>query len=348
MELKIGDKVRYLDAVGGGVITAFKGKDQVLVLEEDGFETPVLRRQCVVVEHEPSSEIRKKEPPVEKPSQIKHSATIKKSPPTREGEIIQVFLAYLPEEARSFNEAAIECYLINDSNYTLLFNYASASGKTWKSRQSGELEPNEKLFLESFARETLTEMEKVSLQCLAFKKDTHYTWQNAFSVELRLETVKFYKIHCFRENDYFDEDALLYPVIRNGIPVKELLIDSEDLARAMQEKEPVDRKAEHPFRTTSKNDRQLIEIDLHTSSLLDTTAGMSPSDLLNYQLDVFRKTMEAYKNEKGRQIVFIHGKGDGVLRAAILKEIAGRYKSCTCQDASFREYGFGATQVTIR
>ena len=234
MKFKIGDKVRYLDAVGGGVITAFKGKDQVLVLEEDGFETPVLRRQCVVVEHEPSSEIRKKEPPVEKPSQIKPPATIKKSPPTREGEIIQVFLAYLPEEARSFNEAAIECYLINDSNYTLLFNYASASGKTWKSRQSGELEPNEKLFLESFARETLTEMEKVSLQCLAFKKDTHYTWQNAFSVELRLETVKFYKIHCFRENDYFDEDALLYPVIRNGMPAKELLIDSEDLARATQ------------------------------------------------------------------------------------------------------------------
>lgn len=43
--------------------------------------------------------------------------------------------------------------------------------------------------------------------------------------------------------------------------------------------------------------------------LLDTTAGMSNSEILNYQLDVFRKTLEECKNKKGQKIVFIHGKG---------------------------------------
>lgn len=30
-----------------------------------------------------------------------------------------------------------------------------------------------------------------------------------------------------------------------------------------------------------------------------------------------------------------------------MKELRHRYKTCQVQDASFREYGFGATQVTI-
>ena len=50
---------------------------------------------------------------------------------------------------------------------------------------------------------------------------------------------------------------------------------------------------------------------------------------------------------KGLKIVFIHGKGEGVLRNALMKEFNHRYKGHQVQDASFREYGFGATQVTI-
>ena len=41
-----------------------------------------------------------------------------------------------------------------------------------------------------------------------------------------------------------------------------------------------------------------------------------------------------------RSIVFIHGKGDGVLRKAILQELKYKYKNYESQDASFREYGF--------
>ena len=50
----------------------------------------------------------------------------------------------------------------------------------------------------------------------------------------------------------------------------------------------------------------------------------------------------------GQKIVFIHGKGDGVLRKAIEKDLKTRYKQHYFQDASFREYGFGATMVTIK
>lgn len=37
-----------------------------------------------------------------------------------------------------------------------------------------------------------------------------------------------------------------------------------------------------------------------------------------------------------------------VLRQTLIHELNYRYKSCTYQDASFQEYGYGATQVTIK
>ena len=65
-------------------------------------------------------------------------------------------------------------------------------------------------------------------------------------------------------------------------------------------------------------------------------------------MDIFKKTMAENKKNKGQKIIFIHGKGEGVLRQALIHELNYRYKSCTYQDASFQEYGYGATQVTIR
>ena len=75
---------------------------------------------------------------------------------------------------------------------------------------------------------------------------------------------------------------------------------------------------------------------------------MSPAEILNYQIDRFREIMDANLKNFGQKIVFIHGKGEGVLRQGLLKELNHRYKGHDVQDASFQEYGFGATQVTIR
>jgi len=346
--MNIGDKVRYLDAVGGGVITAFKGKDMVLVLEKDGFETPVLKRQCVVIES-----VKAELKPERSMTSIPAPQTVNYESPkivtpkiaeTREGEFLSIYLAYLPMADKPFNDSEFECYLINDSNYTLVFNYASCSGKTWKSRFTGEIEANSKLFLEEFGKDAILELEKLSFQCIAYKPGAYYSFKNTVSVEIRLDTVKFYKIHCFKENDYFEDDALIVPVVKRDQPEKSLLVSAGEIARAMHEKDPERSRSSEPL---PKKKTEILEVDLHINNLLDTTSGMSNADILNHQLDVFRKTIDENHSKKGFKIVFIHGKGDGVLRAAILNELRTKYKTCKSQDASFREYGFGATMVTI-
>lgn len=48
--MKIGDKVRFLSEVGGGVVTGFQGKNIVLVEDADGFDIPMPMHECVVIE----------------------------------------------------------------------------------------------------------------------------------------------------------------------------------------------------------------------------------------------------------------------------------------------------------
>ena len=57
--------------------------------------------------------------------------------------------------------------------------------------------------------------------------------------------------------------------------------------------------------------------------------------------------MTQHLRRKGQKIVFIHGKGEGVLRKAVIELLKKDYPKAELQDASFREYGFGATLVTI-
>ena len=116
----------------------------------------------------------------------------------------------------------------------------------------------------------------------------------------------------------------------------------------MTQKAKADRSYRQPAPVKKEKTQPIIEIDLHINQLLDTSAGMSNTELLTVQLSKFNKTLEENKNKKGQKIVFIHGKGEGVLRNAILSELRLKYKNYTVQDASFKEYGFGATMVTIK
>ena len=47
--MKIGDKVKFLNEIGGGRVSGFQGKNVVLVEDADGFEVPMQISEVVVV-----------------------------------------------------------------------------------------------------------------------------------------------------------------------------------------------------------------------------------------------------------------------------------------------------------
>jgi len=357
--MKIGDKVRFLNAVGGGIVKGFKSKDIVWIEEDDGFETPALIRECIIVESPKSPEREFASPLaglVSGGTEQTLNDTKKRNDSEEPYEAIElpgkerlnIYLAYLPLDIKLIGKCSYEAFLINDSNYYLFFNYMNRQNSAWNSRFAEWIEPNTRLFIEEFTKEQLNELERICVQFIAFKKDKPFSLKNAYSVELRIDGVKFYKLHCFRENAFFDDDAMIYPLVVDDIPERELLISAADMQEAMTQKAKADSSYRQPAPVKKEKTQPIIEVDLHINQLLDSTAGMNNTEILNVQLSKFHQTMEENKNKKGQKMVFIHGKGEGVLRNAILSELKLKYKNLPVQDASFKEYGFGATMVTIR
>jgi hypothetical protein len=257
----------------------------------------------------------------------------------------------VPIDIKEVTHTRFETYLVNDSNYYLNCIYLVAEGNSWTLRWQGEVEPNTKEFIEEFGREELNTLDRVAIQMTAYKREKPFTLKPTTDVQFRIDGVKFYKLHTFEENEFFEQPALLYTIIENDRVTRPLVLDAQRLKEQMYHTEPSDktRVARRPqVITRRKGDEDVVVVDLHADALLDTTAGMTSMDILNYQLDKFRKTLAEHSNEKGRRIIFIHGKGEGVLRQALINDLRYRYKSYTYQDASFQEYGYGATQITIK
>ncbi|MHC5201791.1 DNA mismatch repair protein MutS [Myroides sp. LJL119] len=97
----------------------------------------------------------------------------------------------------------------------------------------------------------------------------------------------------------------------------------------------------------SKKDEFVLEVDLHIEKLTKDYARMEKYDMLTLQLDCARGQLEfAIKNRIPR-IVFIHGVGEGVLKAE-LEFLFSRYTEVVAEDANYQKYGLGATQVYIK
>ena len=356
--------MRFLSSTGGGRIVKIDGQI-AHVEEDDGFVTPVLLKELVVVatagEEASRRDIfggtgqKKQEQERERQSKFVPTAVPEapKSEPvveTPEGEKLNVTLAYQAIELKHLSTTDFEAYLVNDSNYYLYFTYLSRADDAdgWTTRYAGLVEPNMQIFIEELSREQVGRLDRVAFQYVAFKRDKEFRLKAPVAIEARMDTTKFFKLHCFRENPYFDEPVIAVDIVKNDIPQRAMTLDSGSLEDALKQKRAADRRQlARPVQKKQPKDGPLV-VDLHIHELLDNTHGLSNADILNYQVDAFRKTMDENLRNHGKKIVFIHGKGEGVLRQALMKELNYRYKGHDVQDASFREYGYGATQVTIR
>lgn len=260
---------------------------------------------------------------------------------TREGEKLNVFLAFIHSDVRQLS-SDIEIYLINDDNYFLDFTWFGCGNPSLFYHDT--VEPQTTLHLATVSMTDLQDIERQRFQAIAYKSK-QFVAKPSIDITLSVNCSKFYKLHAFTDNDYFDTPAMIQTIMRNDeydIPVDLSMLQDVtfDKERNTHEHKPIARKS------NSQNAEEVV--DLHMAELLDNTNGMSNADMLNYQLDKFREVMDAHLKHKGKHIIFIHGKGNGVLRKAIEKELRTRYRTCYFQDASFQEYGFGATKVTIK
>jgi hypothetical protein len=206
---------------------------------------------------------------------------------------------------------------------------------------AGMLEPNTKVELDSIDPKGMGELPDYCFQLLFFRKSGSQL-EEPVQKETRISPVKFFKASSFVKNNYFNTPALLIRLAENPLKAELDKLTEKDFQQVTLTKEP----KKQPTAEIPKSD--LVEIDLHIHQLIDDTRGLSNADMLKLQLDTFRKEMDKAISTGVKKIVFIHGVGDGVLKNELRRELQRKYAKYPYQDASFREYGFGATMAVLR
>lgn len=353
---KCGDNVRFLNAVGGGVVRRIDTKQGLVYVEDtDGFEIPVLETECVVVPkvssttNVPVREIYVSNENTETSQvaeNIKNNIEEIEIFETDYGNSATILLAFFANNLNTLQNTDYECFLLNDSNYYLSFNVILKQNDKYFSIKNGILEPNLQEKIADIKKLEINNWENIHIQIIAYKKDKYFDLQKPIDLFVKIPPINFFKLHSFSANDYFDQPTMLVNLTELIEKEKLATVSGNDIHHTMLQKNTENKQSKKPV--VKKHRAEIIEIDLHINTLLDNIAGMTNGEILEYQLNIFHQTLEQYKNNRGQRIVFIHGKGEGILRTEIEKQLKTRYKAYYFQDASFQKYGFGATMVMIR
>ena len=324
MNIRIGDIVRFISEKLEGKVTGIIDNNTVNVYcDEYGFEIPGSISDLVVIRSD------------FKTTSSESGSTPKKTGIQQQKNINMqsadtIYLAIVPENFNNLGDTRYELFLVNDTAQTCLYSISSFNGEKYSGIIAGNCNPDTTSPIGTYSLKELdSQIKTLNIQVIFFQKGSTII-KNAIDTQIKINPVNLCKSGSYKHSRWFNSISLLRPLDKESI-----------------QKEEIDEKQESA-RPPKQIVGNILEIDLHIGQLLETTAGMENKDILDYQMDVFHKTLEEYKLRKGQKIVFIHGKGDGVLRQRILWELQTKYKRFHHQDASFKQYGYGATMVTIK
>lgn len=351
MNFKKGDKVKFLNENDYGTVTRVMGNGVVMVLNSDDFEVPAQASQLILDPSTAASSAAPKAVEVDS-TQAKVTVRVDAKKPEQarpqqhsQGEI-SLLAGFVPASAKALDQCDLDFYLVNDSDYRICYNFVKpVAGSTLMETISGILEPDTKEFVETIARRDVGNLSWYKFQLL-FSRDKDSEILPPQEAELKLHAPKFYQTNYYKVNDYFDENAVVMPVYQRG-SMAEAIRNMQESGFDPYQKESLEVRHQAIRQKVKRSDKEVV--DLHLTEIIEDERGMSPKEKLDYQIKVFRDKLDEYiKDPKVQKVVFIHGKGNGTLKLEVRKCLDRHYKRLEYQDASFEEYGGGATLVYVK
>lgn len=356
MEISVNDRVRFLNDVGGGTVTKIIDRMSVLVMNEFGFEVPVKNFELVVIEQGAVFNEEKKGNNADQNAQSTGSneelvvdtkdifypdVAIDET----NGDDVNLYFSFVPQGRPGNSD--LNVFLINDSNYNVLYSIINvdAQGRSF-SNSVGVLEANTKEQFETLGMNSVNEIPEYIFHLVFYKKGD-FSPKEPLTKSIKINPVKFYKEKAYTVNDFFNEDSLMISLIADSVLLNQVnKLSEKDLRKVVQEKEAKEPKVE--YASSKEKENILVEVDLHIHELLDDFRGLSNSEILEVQMDHFKSKLEEVQKAKMKKVVFIHGVGAGTLKLELRKELERKSKILIFQDASFKEYGYGATLVKFK
>lgn len=357
MKFKTGDKVKFLNDVGGGIVSKIISPTMVNVMVEDGFDIPVLTSELVLAESSdpkesvfnqdfPFANIDPKHIEIEDATPYRVSKLQKFS--SLNNKPLGIYLAYVPQDQVWLLKDDIDIFLVNHTSFEVLYTLVcNTEENTLIGIDYGSIDPSSKIHITTTSREGLLLWLEGFVQVLFFKEDNQKIMM-PLHAPFKVKPVRFTKKDAYTASNFMEEKGILF-YLGHPVSIGESTFDllGRD-TEAIQKQYIQTPQKKEKFIDRYKIDKETAEIDLHIESIVDDDhSKLDNAQILDKQIGLFVKCIESAIEEKLQKVIFIHGVGNGILKNEI-HAILKQYPNVHYFDASMQKYGCGATEVLIK
>jgi hypothetical protein len=365
MELKIGDKVRFLNEKGGGIVTKLISTTMVQVAIEEGFEVPVMVSDLIKIQPDGAAD-RFFDRPVRVNTKVEEEKTTsalsvddKTIPQNDNTDNISglyrqsgagipegIYLLWQPEDQKWLITGNLEIILVNNTAYEAIYSFLlEEENKVFSGVSYDVIPAYSKIHIETITREDLEAWSNGILQILFHAEEMNELIQ-PLHAHFRLKPSRFFKETSYQEFKLSGSKAI---ILNLGDLASQRITPADSLDKLNVD--PASRQKVEAVSPSALVDRHRTgpreaEVDLHISALRSDYPQMPQNEILQFQLDYFSRMLESAISYNYAKVVFIHGIGNGVLKSAIINRLKD-YENIELRKASFAQYGNGAIEIAI-
>jgi len=347
MNFNVGDKVKFLNSKGGGMISKILDSRMVSVAVEGGFEIPTLISELIRMDgSEPAARFFRQDlqdvqelPDVD---EIKDDHRLSDLPSvlSRNRKSEDIYLAFFPHEQKWLISGLLDIILINNSSFDILYNiFLQNPEGNYTGKDYGSCFPDSRLLLDTITREQIPEWISGYIQFL-FHSSSHHEVLPPFNSQFRISGQKFYNEASYKESSFIDGKVILVKVVSITESLKVIKSKAEMITTKSAASENEELIMKHMV------GQREAKVDLHIHDLIEEPGSMENQEILDFQKSYFERSLESAIANHFLKVTFIHGVGNGVLRENIL-EILRKYKGIEVLDAPMQKYGVGAIEIRI-
>jgi len=367
MKFNIGDKVKFLNTKGGGIVSKIISPTLVNVMIEDNFEIPTMTselirvdpkgkvesmfdeefgvsRQSSAISRQPSGNSEIKTQNAEPEASDRQSALGNYS--FRAKNTPGVYLAFVPHDQKWMVTGMVEIYLVNYTKMDTLYTFFLEGEKKLFGKDYDVLFAGNKILVDTIDRDELLRWTKGIVQIIFFHEEPDRIFMPV-SAEFDLSPRRFNDENNYKASQFMEERLLLVSLAQTAalssiITMEESKMDEEALIR----QKALEIKPASLIEKHQTGPREAV-VDLHIGELIEDFKDMAPHEILKFQMDYFTRCIESAAERSFRKVTFIHGVGNGSLKSAIMRKVQ-EYEHAESHLASLAKFGVGAIDVTIK
>jgi hypothetical protein len=329
--MHVGDKVRSIKGTEEGVITRVVSDKEVEVEIEDGFVISFLKTDLAVVSSYESLVFGK---PAEKNTPKGEIGARQPEKPLAE---VGLYLAFVP-----FNDQRLDVHLVNNTDLQVAAVFGERKGERLQGITLVQIPAKNEKRVHTVTLAQFEQWPPFFTQVLFFKEGLS-ALRPPLERELKFSHKVFFKNK--RKAPVLGVDAYVFQL--DGQTSAK---DMERLKAHLEQGPPVEQASPIPVvPKIPQVANKIITVDLHLEALEKNGLSIPKEKALEFQLAAFEKAIDQALLSGVREITFVHGVGNGILRTAIHKRLSSmRGLLASFSDAQKEKFGYGATLVVFK